>query len=251
MRKRILLWLLTIPLLVLTGCGKGEKEDLIPPPGSEEAARIPAIFIGDSITWQWARTSRTDAKSSILCSMDPVPSWMTVSGDNVTTAFHPAFFSRNGYLNKGVSAENTTQILSRFQKDVIELKPKVVVIMAGTNDLAQGVTKQQIVKNISSMAEKAEAAGIKVVLCTITPCNETYSRLNPKNKGPHIVELNGMLKEYAVSKGYSWCDYWTAIVASDGLAMDARYWLYDRLHPNPDAYTIMEGIVKPIVDKLL
>ena len=250
MRKRIPFWLLAVLLLVLAGCGKGEKDDLIPPPGSEEAVRIPAIFIGDSITWQWARTSRTDPKGNILCAMNPVPSWMTVNGDNVTTSFHPTFFSGNGYLNKGVSAENTTQILSRFQKDVIELKPKVVVIMAGTNDLAQGVSKQQIVKNIASMAENAESAGIKVILCTVTPCNETYSRLNPKNKGPHIIELNDMLKEYAVSKGYSWCDYWTALVASDGLSMDARYWLYDRLHPNPDAYTVMEGIIKPIINRL-
>ena len=213
---------------------------------------IPAIFIGDSITWQWARTSRTDSKGSILIPLDPLPSYMTVSGDNVTTRFHPGFFTGNGYLDKGVSGQNTTQMLTRFQKDVIDLNPQVVVIMGGTNDLAQGVTKQQIVENIAAMAEMADDAGIKVVICTVTPCNDSYSRLSdPKTKGAHIITLNGMLQEYAASKNFSWCDYWSSLVAEDGLALDAKYWLYDHLHPNPDAYSLMEGIVKPIIDSQL
>ena len=250
MKKCVFFLLLFFPFLFLTGCSKGDKEDLIKPPGSDDSNRIPAIFIGDSITWQWARASRTDPKGNILISLNPLPSYMTESGDNVTTAFHPAFFSNNGYLDKGVSAENTTQMLTRFQKDVVDLKPKVAVIMGGTNDLAQGITKQQIVSNIGKMAEMADAAGIKVILCTVTPNNDTYSRLNPKNKGPHIIELNGLLKDYATSKGFTWCDYWTSLVASDGLAMDSKYWLYDHLHPNPDAYTVMEGIIKPLISQL-
>ena len=218
----------------------------------EAPFRIPAIFIGDSITWQWARTSRTDSKGSILIPLDPLPSYMTVSGDNVTTRFHPGFFTGNGYLDKGVSGQNTTQMLTRFQKDVIDLNPQVVVIMGGTNDLAQGVTKQQIVENIAAMAEMADDAGIKVVICTVTPCNDSYSRLSdPKTKGAHIITLNGMLQDYAASKNFSWCDYWSSLVAEDGLALDAKYWLYDHLHPNPDAYSLMEGIVKPIIDSQL
>ena len=55
----------------------------------------------------------------------------------------------------------------------------------------------------------------------------------------------------AASKGFAWCNYWSSLVAEDGLAMDAKYWLYDHLHPNPDAYTVMEGIVKPIIDNQL
>ena len=60
-----------------------------------------------------------------------------------------------------------------------------------------------------------------------------------------------MLEEYTASKGFFWCDYWTSLVADDGLALNPDYWLYDHLHPNPDAYTVMEGIVKPIIDRLL
>ena len=214
-------------------------------------ARIPAIFVGDSITWQWARTSGSYSKTNYPLLIPFDSSYMTDDGNNVTVKFHPGFFAGNGYVDKGISGQNTTQMLARFQKDVVDLEPKVVVIMGGTNDLAQGVSKEEIVSNIYQMAEMASAAGIKVVLCTVTPNNDTYSRLDPKNKGPHIIELNGMLEDLAVSNGYSWCDYWSSLVADDGLSMKEEYRLYDNLHPGPVAYTVMEGIIKPILDNLL
>ena len=212
-------------------------------------ARITAIFVGDSITWQWARTSTSFAESNLKIPFDS--SYMTRNGDNVVVPFHPGFFAGNGYMDKGISGQNTTQMLSRFQKDVVDLNPQVVVIMGGTNDLAQGVAKQQIVDNIASMAEMAQGAGIKVVLCTVTPNNDYYSRLNPHEKGTHIIALNGMLEDFAVSKGFAWCDYWSSLVADDGLSLREEYRLYDNLHPGPVAYTVMEGIVKPIIDSLL
>ena len=136
-------------------------------------------------------------------------------------------------LDKGISGQNTTQMLSRFQKDVIDLNPQVVVIMGGTNDLAQGVTKEQIVANLSAMAEMADEVGIRVVLCSVTPCNDSYSKLNdPKTKGAHIITLNGMIQSLASSKGFTWCDYWTHLVAEDGLALKEEYRLYDNLHPS-------------------
>ena len=211
--------------------------------------RISAAFIGDSITWQWARNGNTFAETKLLIPFNS--SYMVRNGSNVTVAFHPGFFSGNNYVDRGVSGQNTTQMLARFQKDIINLNPKVVVIMGGTNDLAQGVTKQQILANISAMAEMADAAGIKVVLCSVTPCNENYSRLSPKNKGPHIIELNGMIKEYVDSKGFTYCNYWPALVADDQLALHPNYCLYDKLHPGPDGYDKMEAIIKPIIDSLL
>ena len=214
-------------------------------------ARIPAIFVGDSITWQWARTSGSYSKTNYPLLIPFDSSYMTDDGNNVTVKFHPGFFAGNGYIDKGISGQNTTQMLARFQKDVVDLEPKVVVIMGGTNDLAQGVSKEEIVSNIGQMADMAIGAGIKVVLCTVTPNNDKYSRLDPKNKGPHIIELNGMLKEHADACGYSWCDYWSSLVADDGLSMKEEYRLYDNLHPGPVAYTVMEGIIKPIIDSLL
>ena len=212
-------------------------------------ARIPAIFVGDSITWQWARSSTSFAESNLKIPFDD--SYMTRNGSNVVVPFHPGFFAGNGYIDKGISGQNTSQMLERFQKDVIDLNPQVVVIMGGTNDLAQGVSKDEIVDHILSMAGMAEGAGIKVVLCTVTPNNDYYSRLNPHEKGTHIIALNEMLYDQATHRGYSWCDYWSALVADDGLSLKEEYRLYDNLHPGPVAYTVMEGIIKPIIDSLL
>lgn len=211
-----------------------------------------AVFIGDSITWQWARASRTDSKGSIVIPLNPLPSFMKESGDNVITSFHPQFFTQNDYVNKGISAENTTQMLARYKPDVLDLDPHCVVIMGGTNDLAQGYAKSKIMENLSAMAEQADAAGIKVILCSVTPCNDTYSRLsNPSTKGAHIIELNGMIRTYAGSKDFTYCDYWPLLVASDGLALREDFRLYDNLHPNPAAYTVMEALIKQTIEDIL
>ena len=81
--------------------------------------------------------------------------------------------------------------------------------------------------------------------------NDTYSKLNPKNKGGHIITLNGMIQDLVAAKGYTYCDYWTSLVASDGLALKEEYRLYDNLHPGPDGYDVMEPIIKSIINGLL
>lgn len=230
--------------------------------------RIPAVFIGDSITWQWARTSRKDTQATIEAAthgylvMDPLPSYMSINGTTITTYFHPGFFSGNGYVNKGISGQNTTQMRARFQKDVLELNPQVFVVMAGTNDLAQGVSEDTIFENISYMASAAKAAGIQVVICSITPNNRSYSQLsNPSTKGAHIEALNERFQALCEdTDGYAWCDYWSALVARGGDVADETdinhglkdcYRLYDDLHPGRAGYDVMEPIIKPIIDGLL
>ena len=212
-------------------------------------SRINAIFVGDSITWQWASNERSVAETSLKIPFNPA--YMTKSGSNVLIKFHPGFFAGNGYIDKGISGQNTTQMRARFQKDVVDLNPVVAVIMGGTNDLAQGVAKEDIVANIAAMAEMARDAGIQVVLCSVTPNNDNYSKLSPKNKGGHIITLNGMIQSYASSHGFTYCNYWDSLVASDGLALKVEYSLYDNLHPGPDGYDVMEPIIKPIIDSML
>ena len=232
-------------------------------PGS---VRIPAVFVGDSITWQWARVSRKDAKSTIeeathgALVLDPLPSYMSLSGTTITTKFHPEFFSGNGYVDKGISGQNTTQMRARFEKDVIALNPKVFVIMGGTNDIAQGVDADVIFGNIEWMAAQAKAAGMGVIVCSITPNNREYGS-GVGWKSVHIESMNTRYQSLCASEGYTWCDYWTSLVANDaseaavstdiGHGLKDCYKLYDDLHPGPAAYTVMEGIVKPLIDALL
>lgn len=253
-------FLLVTVLLALTSCQKGEgwnpsNPPAPPTPGGEQAAHKgpKAIFIGDSITWLWAQSidinkSKFDASITLP---SPLPSYMQDKGTQYHVTWHPGFFTANGYVDKGVSGQRTEQMLARFKDDVLDQDPFVVVIMGGTNDLAHGFTKDAILHNIATMAERAAEKKMKVVLCSVTPCNDEYEKLTPKAKGTHIKTLNTMIKEYAASKGFTYCDYFPALVAEDGLALKEEYCLYDRLHPCPDAYYLMEDIIKPIIDKLL
>lgn len=252
--KRILFLLVAIvgtALSAVSCSGKGGYDNDISPDKPDPAVTHKgpkAVFIGDSITWQWGLVSRKLKESQqVIIPTDPLPSWMSISGSEVTITWHAAFFSQNNYVDKGVSGERTEQMLARYQTDVLSLDPSCVVIMGGTNDLAHNVSKEQILANLKSMAEQAAAKNMKVVMCSVTPCNMEYSQLVPKNKGPHIVALNKMIKEYAAEKGFTYCDYYPALVAADGYSLKDEYCLYDKLHPNPDAYTVMEEIIQKIL----
>lgn len=256
--KRRLFLLLAIAGAALLAASCGSKDNYnneIGPqtPDPTVAHKGPkAVFIGDSITWQWGLVNRKlKANQQVIIPTDPMPAWMSISGQDVTITWHASFFTQNDYVDMGVSGQRTDEMLARYQSDVLNKDPFAVVIMGGTNDLAQGYTKDQILNNIKSMAEQAAAKDMKVVLCSVTPCNEQYSQLTPKEKGTHIVALNKMIKDYATEKGFTYCDYYPALVDQDGYSLKMEYCLYDRLHPNPDAYTVMEGIIKDIIQKIL
>ena len=211
-----------------------------------------AVFMGDSIIRHWGSTSpRELEKAEIVIPMDPMPSWMRDDGDNVTVFWHPEFFSDNDYISAGISGNTTAQMLARYRSDALTPDPQCIVIMGGTNDLSNGQPEADIFGNIQSMAQQAEALGIKVILCSVTPCNHSHSGLtNPQTKGAHIIELNRMIREYAEGKGILHCDFHSLLVDTDGLSLQNRYRLYDDLHPNPDAYTLMEGLIKPMIDSI-
>ena len=253
MKRRLFLLVAIVgtALMAVSCSGKENYNNEIGPqtPDPTVAHKGPkAVFIGDSITWQWGLVSRKLKESQkVIIPTDPKPSWMSISGDEVTITWHASFFTSNNYVDKGNSGERTDEMLARYKTDVLALDPFCVVIMGGTNDLAQGYSKDQILSNIKSMAEQAAAAKMKVVLCSVTPCNQTYSKLTPHEKGPHIVALNKMIKAYAAEKGFTYCDYYPALVAEDGYSLKDEYCLYDRLHPNPDAYTVMEEIIQKIL----
>lgn len=191
-------------------------------PGADATEGVKAAFMGDSITWQWTRSG-----------------------------FHPEFFIEHGYVNKGISGENTTEMLARFPYDILPLNPKVVVIMGGTNDIAQSVTQDGIMANIKAMCEQADAAGIKVVLCSVTPCNRYYAAVGgPKTQA--ILPLNEAIKAYAESKGYPYCNYYP-LLADDADGLKAEYMKNgtDDLHPNREGYIVMESVIQPILESLL
>ena len=184
---------------------------------------LKAVFMGDSITENW----------------------------NKTSTGHPDFFTTNLYKGKGISGQTTSQMLARFDTDVVSLAPKCVVICGGTNDIAgnQGeVTDQSIVDNISAMAAKADAAGIKVILASILPCNYYYWKPQMK-PAERIISVNAMIKALAEEKGYAYVDYHTPMKAEDG-SLQEKY-TSDGCHPTKAGYDAMESIVVPVIENVL
>ena len=178
-------------------------------------------------------------------------------GNSITESWKnksPDFFKKNGYIDRGISGQVTHQMLLRFKADVIDLKPKVVVILAGTNDIAQNsgfVTIEAIAENIFSMAELADYHRIKVILCSVLPAIDYpwHPGLKPAQK---IVELNEMLKKYALENNFLYVDYYSNMVDDKGGLKVPDYTSQDDLvHPNLTGYKIMERLVEAAIDKAI
>jgi acyl-CoA thioesterase I len=195
-----------------------EEDAQLPPPAPEENR---VVFMGDSITEGWHLTGPDGS------------------------------FPGKPYINRGISGQTSPQMLVRFRQDVIDLKPKVVVILAGTNDLAGNtgpMTLEQTEDNLKSMADLATANGIKVVLCSVLPAFDFPWKpgLNP---APKILELNSWMKTYAAEKSFVYVDYHTAMKDErDGLPPALSH---DGVHPTEAGHAVMAPLVEAGIAKAL
>ncbi|MFZ1013600.1 MAG: SGNH/GDSL hydrolase family protein [Terracidiphilus sp.] len=173
-------------------------------------------------------------------------------GDSITEGWHlDQSFPGKPYINRGISGQTTPQMLVRFRQDVIALQPKVVVILAGTNDMAGNTgpeTLDEIEDNLASMADLAHSNGIRVVLCSITPAFD-YPWQPGLTPAPKIDLLNSWLRGYALAKGYVYVDYHSAMKdARDGLPPALSH---DGVHPLPAGYAVMAPLVQAGIEKAL
>jgi lysophospholipase L1-like esterase len=178
------------------------------------------VFMGDSITELWDRDSGR-------------------------------FFASKGYIGRGIGGQTTPQMLIRFQQDVVALKPKVVVINAGTNDIAGNTgpsSLEMIEDNLKSMAQIAGANGIQVVLASVTPAYDyPWKRgLEPAEK---VVALNSWIKDFCTRTGCVYADYFTPMSDDkhgmrEGLSRDG-------IHPTPAGYAIMAPIAERAIAQAL
>ncbi len=195
---------------------KEANEKLAAP--TEEENRV--VFMGNSITIGWLKT-------------------------------RPDFFEGKPYINRGISGQTTPQMLLRFRQDVIELKPKVVVILAGTNDIAGNTgpsTLDMISDNIISMAELARANGIKVVLSSTLPAYD-YPWKPGMEPAKKIVALNQMIKTYAELNNIIYLDYFSAM-ADERNGLPEKY-AHDGVHPTAEGYKVMEPMVEMAISEAL
>ncbi|WP_294201314.1 SGNH/GDSL hydrolase family protein [uncultured Sphingomonas sp.] len=186
------------------------------------AAPVPGqprvVFMGDSITENWASRA-------------------------------PEFFVK-GRIGRGISGQTTSQMLLRFRQDVIDLKPAVVQIMAGTNDIAGNTgptTDAQVEGNIMSMVELAEANGIRVILASIPPADH-FEWKPGLPTAPRIATLNAWLKEYAARVGATYADYWSVLHV--GEALNPAYGT-DGVHPNAAGYAAMAPVAEAAIKRAL
>ena len=175
-------------------------------------------------------------------------------GNSITDAWidkRPDFFKTNPYLDRGISGQTTPQMLVRFRQDVIDLHPKVVVILAGINDIAGNTgpsSLEMIEGNLASMAQLAKANRIKVVLCSVLPAFSFPWRpgINPIQK---IIDLNKWIKNFADKNGFVYVDYYHAMVDErKGLPENLSS---DGVHPTAAGYKIMEPLVQKGITKAL
>lgn len=182
------------------------------------------VFMGDSITDSW---------------------------DNPTNG---GFFPGKPYINRGISGQTTPQMLIRFRRDVIELKPKVVVILAGTNDIAGNtgpMTLEAIEDNLIAMAELARVNNIRVVFASLLPISDYEVRngepiIQSKRRPPEkIVALNSWMKTYAAAHRLIYVDYYSAMVDEKGFLKNELS--NDGLHPNPAGYAVMNPLAEAAI----
>lgn len=173
-------------------------------------------------------------------------------GDSITENWKLAeYFPGRSFINRGIHSQTTAQMLLRFHADVIELKPRVVVILAGTNDLAEKMPLENIEANIASMAEPARARGIQVVLASVLPVRDIKTltgRETPNTalRPPgQIGAMNERLKKYSAEKGFIYLDYFSAMADENGMLR--RELSADGLHPNANGY----GVMRPIAEEAI
>ncbi|RDC54186.1 acylhydrolase [Pedobacter chinensis] len=164
----------------------------------------------------------------------------------------PEYFSNNAYVDRGISGQISPQLLIRFRQDVINLKPKAVIILAGSNDLAGNkghVSNETILNNIKSMAELAKKNRIKVILCKYLPVYEYPWNKSLKGTAEQIISLNEAIVAYAESKNFTVLDYFTPLV--DERNGQKAVYTTDGVHPNLAGYKVMEIVTDEVIRKTI
>jgi len=214
-----------------------------------------SLFMGQNAEAQdWANLNKYQNENATLQLLTPGQKRIVFMGDSITefwSVINPEFFAGKPYVNRGISGQTTPQMLIRFRPDVIALKPSLVIIMAGINDIAGNTgpsTLEMITNNIFSMAELAKANHIKVILCSVLPAFDFpwASGLQPAEK---VVALNKMIQKYADANGILYLDYYSAMV-NEQKGLKATY-SEDGVHPNKAGYEVMNPLAEKAIAKVL
>jgi lysophospholipase L1-like esterase len=266
-------------LALLPVAAQAQLVDDFNPPRANCCLASSAKSLADQLL-DWNQLGRYHAANLELRNQPADPRRVVFIGDSITDGWRLAeYFPEKPYVNRGISGQTTPQMLVRMYPDVINLKPAVMVVLAGTNDVARNTgpqTAEMIEQNIMAMTELAQHHGIKVVLCSVTPISD-YPFLSQQaargaggaaaapagGRGPvairarqteqrppaDILKLNTWMKAYAAQANAVYADYFTALA-------DEKGWLKepvsaDGLHPNAEGYKLMAPVVDAAIQKAL
>lgn len=213
------------------------------------ALALPLLAAGQQRDWaNYGRYAEANAALATAPAVVFMGNSITDGWDNA----HPEFFTDNNFACRGIGGQVSSQMLCRFRADVIDLRPKAVVILAGTNDIAGNngpIESEHIAENIVSMAELALAAGIRPIICSVLPAAKYPWRPEVGSVPEKIRALNDRLRQYAAERGLTWVDYYSAMDAGDG-SMRSEY-TRDGVHPTPEGYAVMEAVIRPALAEWL
>ncbi len=180
---------------------------------------------------------------------------VVLMGDSIFDGWddiQPDYLTDNNFITRGISGQVTSEMLVRFRADVLNLKPKAVVILAGTNDLAMNngiIEMEHIVENIASMVDLARVAGVRPIVCTVLPAKSYFWRPEAQNVPENIIALNVLIREYAKKNKVELADFHVAMDAGDGSMIKTYH--EDEVHPNAAGYTKMQEVLYPFLKKYL
>jgi lysophospholipase L1-like esterase len=209
----------------------------------------------EKILQDWPNLGRYREENATVPAPTPTEERVVFMGDSITDFWgrtHGKFFPGKPYINRGISGQTTPQMLIRFRPDVIRLNPKVVVILAGTNDIAGNTGPQSLTDiedNLASMVQLAKANNIRVVLSSVMPVCDYIKPQTTRRPPAQIIALNQWIQDYSARNNLIYLDYYSAML--DDHKMLKQDLTMDGLHPNDAGYDVMMPLASAAIAKAL
>lgn len=249
MKKIVILFVCLVFSHIMVDAQANRMKNLTPEQIEEFRNKMNEMFRND-----FANLKKYSSENEMVGLPGKAEKRVVFMGNSITEWWGPywnKYFSNKPYINRGIAGQTTAQMLIRFKPDVVNLKPRVVVILAGINDITGmtgPTTNKMIEDNLSSMVEIAQENNIKVVLSSVLPCYSIVGRpdLQPADR---VVDLNKWIKAYAEEKGCIFLNYFTPM-ADENNGLKSEY-TKDGVHPNEKGYDVMAPLVKKAINDAL